>query len=56
MSTQPKYSLRGQVLCSTTMEDVDGATRQDESSAVNTKDLMVQAQDECDIVSELMDR
>ncbi len=38
------------------MDDLDGATRQDEASAINTKDLMIQAQDEWDIVSEVMDR
>lgn len=38
------------------MEDLDGATRQDEPSAINTKDLMIQAQDEWDVVSEVMDR
>lgn len=38
------------------MEDLDGAMRQDEPSAINTKNLLVQAQDEYDIVSELMDR
>jgi len=38
------------------MEDLGGATRQDESSAINTKDLLIQAQDEWDIVSEVMDR
>eukprot|EP00752_Nemacystus_decipiens_P010274 g9156.t1 len=37
------------------MEDPDGATRQDEPSAINTKNLMVQAQDEYDLVNELMD-
>lgn len=38
------------------MEDPDGTTRQDEPSAINTKNLMVQAQDEYDLVNELMDR
>eukprot|EP00903_Cladosiphon_okamuranus_P014974 g13859.t1 len=37
------------------MEDLDGTTRQDEPSAINMKNLMVQAQDEYDVVNELMD-
>lgn len=38
------------------MEDLESTTRQDEPVAINTKNLMVLAQDEYDVVSELMDR
>ncbi|CAM9097893.1 unnamed protein product, partial [Ectocarpus fasciculatus] len=37
------------------MPDLDDATRQEDSSAMNTKSLMVQAQDDFDIANELMD-